>query len=139
MPKVGVLILLLLLAGCGEELRRQDLIRLNGYWEIEEVEGPDGNSKGYGLNTTIDYLKLDGDTGYRKKVQPQLDGSFVTSDDAALFRIREKDGAFFMVYLEGDAEWEERLLKLDPNAFSVVNEENYTYHYKRYQPITTRP
>lgn len=139
MQKLLLLLLCLSLFACEEKIGRADLENLNGYWEIEEVEGPAGQSRDYGLNPTIDFVKLDGADGYRKKLQPQVDGTFITSDDAALFSIQERDGRFYMLYRAGDTEWEERLLNLGPESFSVVNQENYTYHYRRYQPLVTIP
>ncbi len=138
---IGCLLLVLLpLTGCNKAISKSDLGLLEGYWEIEEVAGADGSSRKYGLNATIDYIHLDdGMLGYRKKVQPQLDGSFITSDDAAGFEIFEKDGAFIMVYKSAGQEWSEQLIKLDTLAFSVVSAENITYHYKRFQPLVATP
>lgn len=139
MQKLLLLLLCLSLFSCEKKISRADLVNLNGYWEIDEVEGPAGQSRDYGLNPTIDFVKLVGEDGYRKKVQPQVDGTFITSDDAAYFSIQEKDGRFYMLYRAGDIEWEERLLRLGPERFSVVNQENYTYHYRRYQPLVATP
>ena len=126
---------LVLLISCNKGLSKADLHWLNGYWEIEEVEGPGGRSKTYGLNETIDYIALNGLDGYRKKVQPQADGTFLTSDDLLPFSIREIEGRFFFVYSKGDTAWEEQLIALDSADFEVVNRDHITYHYKRYQPL----
>lgn len=139
MQKLLLFLLCLSILSCERKVGRADLENLNGYWEIEEVEDPSGQSTDYGLNATIDFLNLEGAEGYRKKVQPQLDGTFITSDDAALFSIIEKDGNYYMVYRADDFEWEERLLRLGNENFSVVNQENHTYHYKRYQPLVSSP
>lgn len=139
MQKLLLLLFWLLLFSCGRNIDRADLENLNGYWEIEEVEDPSGHSRNYGLNATIDFLNLEGAKGYRKKVQPQVDGTFITSDDAAFFSIKRKDDSYYMIYRDGDSEWEEQLVRLGPESFSVVNQENYTYHYKRYQPLVTTP
>lgn len=134
-------LVLLLLAACRSEIDRQDLGLLNGYWEIDRVEGPDGSSRSYRINATIDFIQLQDMTGFRKKVQPQLDGSFITSDDAATFEIRQKDQRYFMIYKVDGFEWQEELLALDTMAYSVINEEHIIYYYKRYQPLvsTTTP
>ena len=63
---------LLLLYSC-QTNRIENLEDLNGYWEIEKVIFPDGNSKEYTFSQSIDYFMLENDsTGYRKKMQPQL-------------------------------------------------------------------
>ena len=38
-----------------------DLKNLNGYWEIEKVTFPNGETKDYSVSTTIDYIELKGD------------------------------------------------------------------------------
>ncbi len=130
-------LIILFLSACKKEIAREDIGLLDGYWEIERAEGPDGQSRSYRINTTVDYLQLEGLEGFRKKVQPQADGSFLTSDDATTFEIRQKDNRYFMVYLVDGMEWSEQLLKLDSMSFSVLNEEHITYHYKRYQSLLT--
>lgn len=138
--KAGSIILcILFVTGCEQPVTEADLKHLNGYWEIEEVSGPDGSVKTYGLNTSIDYLELNGMQGFRKKVQPQADGTFLTSDDATYFQITKKGAQYFMIYGQEEAPWEEQLLSLDDSTFSVVNSENITYHYKRYEPIGSAP
>jgi len=131
--------LALLLTGCKGHISREALKNLNGYWEISRVEAADGKEKTYSLNPTIDYIQLQGDHGFRKKVQPRSDGTFDTSNDAIFFTVQEKQGAFFMVYQGEDSEWSEQLIQLSEKAFGVVNEQNITYRYRRYQPVETHP
>lgn len=138
--KTGILILCILFAsGCEQPVTEADLKQLNGYWEIEKVTGPDGSVKTYGLNTSIDYLELNGMQGFRKKVHPQADGTFLTSDDATYFRLSKKGARFLMTYGQDEASWQELLLGLEADAFSVVNAENFTYHYKRYKQPGNAP
>ncbi len=129
--------MLLLSASCGNQLSETELGWLEGYWEIEEVVGPDGRSREYGLNATIDYFSLEGMRGYRKKVQPQIDGTFITSDDAVRFELHPQEGQILMLYRHGEEAWEEQLIALDSMAFTVRNTDNISYHYKRYQPLVT--
>ncbi len=131
--------LALLLIGCKGHISREALKNLNGYWEISRVEAADGQEKTYSLNPTIDYIQLQGDRGFRKKVQPRADGTYDTSNDAIFFTVQEKQGAFFMVYQGEDSEWSEQLIQLNEKAFGVVNEQNIIYRYRRYQPIETHP
>lgn len=119
--------------GCIEKVNRTDLDHLNGYWEIERVVFPDGSHKEYGTNTQIDFMFWDGEQGYRKKVQPNLNGRYVTSDDAAFFTIAENKGAFLIRYKNDMSEWEEQIEFISNSDLKVVNEENIRYHYIRFQ------
>ena len=132
-------ILFVLFLGCGTSVQIEDIAHLNGYWEISEVEFPNGQTKEYAISTTIDYMELNGMKGFRKKVQPQLDGSYQTSDDAENFEINEQGGVVRIFYGQGTQQREETLMELDENSFSVRNMEEKIYRYKRYEPINLAP
>lgn len=133
LKKPWVLIFFFILASCGKPL---DLKHLNGYWEIEKVKMPDGHEKKYTLNTSIDFIELVTDSsGVRKKMQPQLDGTFITSDDYENFSIYQKNGKTILKYQTEMASWEEELISLKENSFSVLNDAGLTYFYKRFKPF----
>ena len=72
-------ILMVLFVGCSPKISQEDLQLLNGYWEIEKVIFPIGETKDFKSSTTIDFIELDGMKGFRKKVQPKFNGTFETS------------------------------------------------------------
>lgn len=127
--------LIFILVGCVDGVSKQSIPQLNGYWEIKKVIFPDGNSKEYGVSTTIDYIQLDGLKGFRKKVQPKLDGTYDGSDDTEFFVINEVDAGFKILYKTEFSEWTETLVDLGANTFSVTNEDGIRYNYQRYEPI----
>lgn len=129
------LTLILLLVSCTKGVSTEDLVHIDGYWEIEKVKFPDGQTKEYSLNATVDYFKVTDMAGYRKKVQPLLDGSFRTSDDAENFTIHESNGELLFRYKNNLSEWEEKITILTPKQCVFVNQEQITYYYKRYEPI----
>ena len=133
LKKLLLLLLFCFLAGCSKPI---DVKLLNGYWEIEKVKMSDGSEKKYTLNTSIDYIELKTDSkGIRKKMQPQLDGTFITSDDYENFSIHQKNGKTFLKYQTEMASWEEELLNAKENSFSVLNDAGLTYFYKRFKPF----
>lgn len=121
--------------GCSIGVSMEDLPKLNGYWEIEQVVFPDGTTKEYKVSTTVDYIQLEDLKGFRKKVSPKLNGTYETSDDAETFTISEKDGDISMYYKTELSDWMENLVALGADTFSVVNEEGLRYNYKRFKPI----
>ena len=127
-------ILFLFLIACFESIDVEDLPKLNGYWQIEKVIFPDKSSKTYEVSTTLDFIQFEETNGYRKKVQPALDGTFDTSDDAVSFDVMRLDRGIFLLYSNAAESWEEELLHIDDNSFSVKNEAGIVYHYKRYEP-----
>lgn len=90
------------------------------------------------MNTTIDYIQLDGLKGWRKKVSPKFDGTFRTSDDIEEFVILQRNGNFTIRYKTELSKWSERLTALDTDTFSVVNEDGKQYDYKRFEPISIK-
>lgn len=139
MKRTSVLILFLII-GCKEKISEENLDLLSGYWEIEEVIFPDGSTKDYNVNTSIDYILVEDKKGYRKKVQPKFNGTFDTSNDADLFVILEREGSFTINYISENndglvAQRSEELVSLSENKFSVRNTDGQTYNYKRFEPI----
>ena len=131
----SIILIVLLLLSCKQGPVVNDLTELNGYWEIEKVVFPDGNSREYSISTTIDYIYFEENKGYRKKVKPKLDGSFITSDDADYFKINDKNGTFIMSYENELSSREEIIQALGGDILILVNEEGIAYHYKRFQSI----
>lgn len=136
MKKLSHLFLICLLVGCASNVSKEDLPKLNGYWEIEKVVFPDGNTKDYTINPMVDYLQLEGRKGFRKKVQPKFDGTYDTSNDAEPFSIVEISERFYMNYENDLSKWQEELRVLDEDNFSVINEDGVQYDYKRFEPIS---
>jgi len=138
MQKLAYLLLFFNFMACSENISVSDLNHLNGYWEIKEVEFPGGERKEYDVNTTIDYLEYHDMNGFRKKVQPAFDGTYVTSSDAESFQISERDGSFWMSYRNNLSSWEERILVISKTELVVRNKEGLSYHYRRFQPINAK-
>lgn len=130
-----VSLVFIVLSACKQKTTWDQIPNLNGYWEIEKVTFPDGSEKEYSVNTTIDYIEVQGKHGVRKKVQPQFTGTYETSNDAESFTLIEKEGGIGMYYKNELSEWQENITSLDQNSFSVTNMEQITYHYKRFAPI----
>jgi hypothetical protein len=135
MKRFLLLFTIFLLNACTTSVSKEELIKLNGYWEIIEVEFSNGQKKSYKVNPSIDYIELKEMKGYKKKVQPKFDGTYNISNDSEPFTIIEKDGVFMFTYKNILSEWEEKLISIDDNTFIISNEDNITYTYKRYEPI----
>lgn len=132
MKKIAVVFLLGILSlACKKEISDQELTKLNGYWEIEKAEMPDGTKKEYTINTTIDFFKVDNKKGFRKKVMPQLDGKYLMNDLAENIQLENKDGNVIVHYTTPYAKWKEEILELSDDKMVVKNEQDITYYYKR--------
>ncbi|MCW1147712.1 lipocalin family protein [Flavobacterium lacisediminis] len=131
MKKILFLIVLGSVLSCKQKITDADISNLNGYWEIEKVELPDGDKKEYKVNETIDFFKIDGNKGFRKKVMPQLDGTYLTNDIQEDIVIAVKDGDATIQYKTTYASWKEDVIQLTKDKLVVKNEQDLEYHYKR--------
>ena len=48
--------------------------------KLKKVVLPDGEKKEYKINRNNRFFKIEADKGFRKKVMPQLDGTYLTND-----------------------------------------------------------
>ncbi|WP_340073933.1 hypothetical protein [Leptobacterium sp. I13] len=127
---------LIVIVACSEN-NKVTIDGLSGYWEIKEVLFADGSSKTYTINNTVDYFQLTGDSsGYRKKLQPKLNGHFYTLDSVAYFIIKN-DGIIKLHYKTLFDEWGETIEKLNNDELIVKNKAEITYIYKRFKNSST--
>lgn len=128
----------LFLSSCNPGPDQEDLAYLQGYWEIRKVAFSDGGEKTYTANTSIDYFEWNGRSGYRKKVQPTLDGKYLTSDDALPMDIQWRADRLFLGFTGGDSQWEEEVLQLDSLNLTTRHSNGLLYTYGRYQPFSLK-
>lgn len=123
----------LALWGCSQEkTKNTDL--LNGYWEIEKVSFPSGETKTYTINTVVDYFLLTGDsTGIRQKVMPQLDGTFISNGDQETFTIKADNDELYLNYDNQGVKHSEKVIELNQKKLVVINKDKLTYHYKPFE------
>lgn len=130
-----ILVLSLLLLSCKQEIKPADIAKLNGYWEIEKVVFDKGEEKDYGMNESFDFFEVKNNKGIRKKVMPQFDGTFLTSDSFENVAVRFKNEKVFLDYKTDYAKWSEELISISDKELVVKNQQNKEYHYKKAAPI----
>lgn len=134
------IILLLCLAvasfGCSTNTPEDKIANLNGYWEIKKAELPEGIIKEFRFSEVVDFIKTDSTAGFRKKVRPQLDGSFITSEDAEKFQVKVENDSINLYYSTPYAEWKETLISSEENEFMILNPDGIIYTYKRFTPYS---
>ena|SRR5690554_1721040 len=135
MSHLYLILILLALTACREKVAWDQISDINGYWEIEKVTFPNGTEKTYTVNTSIDYIKIKDQKGFRKKVQPKLNGTYDTSNDVEPFNLIEKKEVFTLHYKNSLSEWEEEITSLSKNNLILTDQEGISYHYKRFEPI----
>ena len=135
MKKTGLLLFALLLISCHSNVKKEDIKKLNGYWEIKQVKFSTGKTKDYKINETIDYFELKNKEGFRQKVMPQLDGKFQTNNIKENIKVVEKDNSFFIEYNTKFGNWKEEILTIEDSTLVLKNKENLEYTYKKFKPF----
>ncbi|MCX7550021.1 hypothetical protein [Xanthomarina sp. F2636L] len=109
---------------------------LEGYWEIEEVQLPDGSKKKYTYNDTVDYIEvLDSMAGFRIKLKPGFDGTYETSKDTEQFTIKVENDSLNLYYKTPFDTWKETVLLATNEQLKVINKNKAVFLYKKFTPI----
>jgi hypothetical protein len=133
---IQILFLSFLFVACQQKIKKEDIAKINGYWEIEKVAFKAGEDKDYMINESYDYFQIGKDfVGFRNKVMPQLDGTFVVNDTYENVKVRFVDDKVYFDYSTEFAQWTEELVVLEKDKLTFRNAENKEYFYKRATPI----
>jgi len=129
-------IALVLLSSCSKNPKTL-LPHLTGYWEIESVTLADGTKKEYTFSNTIDYIELnDSLKGFRKKLNPNLKGTYNTSNTTEYIKAVIENDSLNLYYSTEFDQWKETVLNANDKQLIIKNTDNNIYIYKRYEPIT---
>ena len=138
MKKFASLLLLLTLFGsCDTTPYEEKIANLNGYWEIKTAEMPDGSIKEFRFSEMVDYIVVENNEGFRKKVRPQLGGTFITSDDEELLEVKVENDSINLYYSTPYNSWKETLLSSGEDEIVVKNQHGIIYTYKEFTPYSS--
>jgi hypothetical protein len=137
MKKAGIILIFMTLFGsCNQDITKKDIQKINGYWQIEKVIFSNGEEKAYSINEDYDYFKIDNkNSGFRKKVKPQLDGTFLTNNTFEKVSIITQNDKVILQYKTAFATWRETLIAISDEKMIAIGKNNLTYHYKRVTSI----
>ena len=132
LKKTVFILLTVFTLSCTQQSPNEQLQNLPGYWEIESVEFSDGTEKEYKISTTIDFIEITNNQGIRKKVNPQLDGSFKVSKDAETFTPKIEQDSLQLYYKTPFDTWKETILLAQDSTLHVLNKDGNIYKYKKF-------
>ena len=114
----------------------EDLKSLSGYWEIEQVTFPNGDTRDFPPSTTtVDFYHLEGLQGWLKKVQPEINGRFSVNADAISLAVVQREDRIILQFKGREDSWEETLEVLNHHQLETLHENGLRYIYHRYEPI----
>ncbi|MFY7665052.1 hypothetical protein [Flavobacterium sp.] len=136
--KSAFLFVCLGVVSCKDNIPESDLAYLNGYWEIEKVELPDGDKKEYKVNESIDFIQVKSRNGIRKKVYPQIDGRYLVNDVQERFTVTDSAGNWLLRYETRYGKWSEKIIAIDSSSLEIAGAAGAIYFYKRPQPFSIK-
>jgi hypothetical protein len=126
-----ILVFMLLFVSCKQEIKPVDVAKINGYWEIKKVVFDTGKDKDYGMNESFDYFEIANNKGFRKKVMPQLDGTFLVNNTLEKVVVRFASEKVFLDYSTPFMKWSEELVSISDSLLVLKNNQKAEYHYKK--------
>jgi hypothetical protein len=132
------LILSVMFMGCKHEIKPADIAKINGYWEIEKVILPDGESKDYAINETIDFFSIHDNAGFRKKITPELNGKYLEYGNQEKVEVVFEDDKAFLSYATKMMKWKEEIMEVTDQSLVLKNASNIEYHYKKPVPFSVK-
>ena len=135
MKKLISIAFFLLLSACQQKVTPNDIAYLNGYWEIEKVVFSNGSKKEYTYNESYDYFQIKENSGFRKKVMPQLDGRFLVNNQIEKIKITFENEDVYINYTTPIAKWKEKIEAISKDKLIIINASKAQYHYKKAIPI----
>ena len=129
---IKVILFSVLLVSCKQQIQSTDIPKINGYWEIEKVVFDKGEDKEYAANQNYDYFQIDkNNQGIRKKVAPQLDGTFLVDNSFEKVSVRFQDNKAYLDYVTPYMKYTEEIIALTADELVVLNAQKKEYHYKK--------
>ena len=129
---VSFVLLSILLVSCKQQIQPSDVVKINGYWEIEKVVFDEGEDKEYGANQNYDYFQIGkNNQGIRKKVAPQLNGTFLVNDTYENVSVRFQDGKTYLDYSTPYMKYSEEVIELTADELVITNAQKKEFHYKK--------
>lgn len=119
---------------CNLKTSEEKIENLNGYWEIKSAERPEGTTKEYKISAVVDYIQIKNKEGFRKKVRPQLDGSYLVTEDRESLTVKIENDSINLYYTTPFDSWKETLLSSEENEIKILNPQGIIYTYKRFTP-----
>lgn len=132
------LLLLLICFSCAKKIEKNQLDKINGYWEIQSVKLADGTTKDYKVNETVDFFEIKANKGFRQKVMPQLNGKFLTNNLKETVHIVENNQKFYLNYQTKYGKWQDEILAIEDSVLTLKSPEKIQYIYKRFIPFTLK-
>jgi hypothetical protein len=135
-PVIYITLVSITLSGCSSN--PEDKIEfIEGYWEIKEVKKDNTLVKEFTISTIVDYFEVNEDlTGFRKKVSPTLNGTFIVTQDQAPFNLKIENDSLNIYYKINQVTTKETIVKATKETLIINNSQGFRYIYVPFKSIS---
>lgn len=133
MKQLLTLFTVVLFTSCGSNISDQ-LIHIEGYWNIENVTLPDGSEREFPFSNHMDHFEIEGKLGIKYRVSPTYDGGFVNYGSPVNFTCEELDGELQLLFKDGEQSYTQTLVKATETELVLQHENGTIYTYSSYDP-----
>ncbi|PRP66146.1 lipocalin-like domain-containing protein [Nonlabens agnitus] len=134
MKNLIIAVFTVLLVSCANDSNSEKIKNLNGYWNIDLVEKPDGSQKEFPFTNHMDFFEVNGNSGTKSRVSPTYDGTFISYGDAVKFEWVDDENQVVLNFASGEQAYSQILRKANKDEMELVHEDGTVYYYKAYQP-----
>ncbi|MFN4764280.1 hypothetical protein ACKGJN_14210 [Gillisia sp. Q332] len=130
-----IILFSVVITSCKKQTPEEKLVYLKGYWEIEKVEFSRDSIKEFRMSENVDYFEIEDGIGFRKKVRPQYDGTYIVTEDEEKIEAKIENDSLNLYYSTPFDSWKETVLKAGEDKMSIRNNRGIIYHYKRFKSL----
>lgn len=133
MKQLLALFTIVLFTSCGSNISDQ-LIHIEGYWNIENVTLPDGSEREFPFSNHMDHFEIEGKQGIKYRVSPTYDGGFVNYGSPVNFTCEELEGELQLLFKDGEQSYTQTVVEATETELVLQHENGTIYTYSSYNP-----
>lgn len=133
MKYLGIFIIALATLSCTDQSTDAKLNNLQGYWNIEHVEKPDGTEQEFPFTNHMDFFEINGISGTKSRVSPTFDGKFISYGETIKFVWEVRENQLLLNFGTGESAYSMILREATKEEMVLIHEDGTIYHYLPYQ------
>jgi hypothetical protein len=105
------------------------VVHLEGYWDIEKVVLEDGSEKEFPFSNHMDFFNIEGSNGTKHRVSPRYDGTMVDYGSPVSFKWEDQDGTLVLLFKDGDQSYKQTVSSCTADQLVLLHENGTKYYY----------
>lgn len=116
---------------CSKKAPIENILPLNGYWQITKAETSEGKKIEYPVNVDYDYFELKGTSGFHKKVRWQPMDKFLVDAIQEKVSVNTENDATVLHFESKFGKRAETLKALSNSEMTISTPDQSIFYYKK--------